>query len=80
MGPDPELVARVAPALADNLVRALVVAIFVGTILVLVNHGDHIADEPVCDRFYVKCAISYLVPFLVSLGSAVMAGRGHVRR
>jgi hypothetical protein len=61
--------------LVANLVRALVVAAVVGTVLVLVNHGDHITEEPICDRFFLKCGISYLVPFLVSLGSAVMADR-----
>ena len=55
--------------------RALVVAGVVGSALLLINHGDHLGDEPVCSHFFVKGALCYLVPFLVSLGSAVVAAR-----
>lgn len=50
-------------------------AAIVGTILVLINHGDHLAQEPICSRFFFKCGLSYLVPFLVSLISVAMSAR-----
>lgn len=63
--------------LAANLTRAIVIAVVVGSILLLINHGDHLEHEPVCDRFFVKAGLSYLVPFLVSIFSAVLAARRH---
>lgn len=58
-----------------NLTRAIVIALLVGTALILINHGDHLLEEPICDGFMLKCALSYVVPFLVSMSSAVMAAR-----
>ena len=58
-----------------NLARALLVAAIVGTVLVLINHGDHLDNEPVCAHFFAKCALSYAVPFGVSIFSAVLAAR-----
>jgi hypothetical protein len=58
-----------------NLGRALIIAAIVGTALVLINHGDHITKEPVCDAFFAKCALCYFVPFAVSMVSAVLAAR-----
>jgi hypothetical protein len=62
-----------------NLRRSLAIAAVVGTILVLINHGDHITMDltlaPVCEHFYAKCGLSYLVPFLVSMVSGVLAAR-----
>lgn len=59
----------------SNLPRALIIAAVVGTVLVLVNHGDHIEQEPVCDGFFTKCALCYFAPFSVSMVSAVLAAR-----
>ena len=70
---DPEQ--RTTSLLRANLPRALLISVIVGTVLVLINHGDHLHREPVCDAFVAKCGLSYLVPFLVSLGSAVLAAR-----
>ncbi len=47
----------------------------VGTVLVLINHGDHLAMEPVCNRFYAKAGLSYLTPFVVSLLSSWLSAR-----
>jgi hypothetical protein len=60
--------------LRENLRRAIVIAAVVGSALVLINHGDHIEREPLCDHFFTKTGLSYLVPFLVSMVSAVLAG------
>lgn len=48
-------------------------SIVVGTLLILINHGDHILEEPVCSGFYAKLFLTYLVPFTVSLVSSIMA-------
>ena len=68
-------VQSVSDLIRVNLGRALLVAAMVGTVLVLINHGDHLDKEPVCQHFFAKCALSYVVPFAVSLFSAVVAAR-----
>ncbi len=60
-------------AFRRNLRRAIMIALIVGTILVLINHGDHIQDEPVCSNFFLKAFLSYVVPFSVSIVSAILA-------
>lgn len=64
-----------ASALRRATLRAALIALAVGTALVLINHGDHIAMEPICPHFYLKAALSYLTPFLVSLFSTLLASR-----
>ncbi len=60
-----------------NLRRAVIISAIVGTVLILINHGDHLEHEPVCSNFYLKCVLCYLVPFTVSIVSAMLAaGRG----
>jgi hypothetical protein len=58
-----------------DVVRAIVIAIVVGSTLVLINHGDHLADEPVCRHFCLKVTLSYLTPLMVSLVTARLARR-----
>lgn len=62
-------------ALQRPLLRAIVIALVVGTTLVLINHGDHIEQEPICPHFYLKCALSFFTPFVVSMLSAVLTSR-----
>lgn len=64
---------------ARILVRASSLALIVGSVLVLINHGDHLAREPMCRGFYWKLALSYVVPFAVSLVSTLLA-QGDARR
>jgi hypothetical protein len=70
----------VQEVIARNLRRSVLIAAVVGTILVLINHGDHLArdlaTDPMCPHFYAKCGLSYLVPFLVSMVSGALATRG----
>ena len=65
-----------ARVIRENLRRACIIAFLVGTILVLINHGDHIEMEPVCDYFFLKCGLSYCVPFSVSMVSGLLSARG----
>ncbi len=62
-----------------NFRRAVVISIVVGTALLFINHGDHIQNEPVCHHFYLKTCGVYLVPFTVSMVSAIMAARDRNR-
>ncbi len=63
-----------------HIVRAAVIAVVVGSTLVLINHGDHLADEPTCPHFYLKVALSYVTPAIVSVVTARLATRGTDRR
>ena len=63
------------PAWRRAVVRALAIALIVGSLLVLVNHGDHLRHEPSCVHFYPKVALSYATPFVVSLVSTALASR-----
>jgi len=67
------------PGIREHLLRAIVIAAIVGTILVAINHGDHLENEPVCDFFFLKTGLCYLVPFGVSLFSALWAMRNDRR-
>lgn len=65
--------------LVRTVVRATLLAALVGSVLVLINHGDHLALEPICPGFYWKVALSYAVPFTVSFVSTLLA-QGDARR
>ena len=66
---------RTVAVVKANLRRAAVIALVVGTALLLLNHGDHLASEPVCDHLFLKLGGVYAVPFTVSLVSAVLSAR-----
>jgi hypothetical protein len=74
--PDPDSLRQ---RVRDNLVRAVAIAVVVGSALLFINHGDHLAREPHCDYFALKCALTYATPFVVSLVSAVIAARARHR-
>lgn len=60
------------------LVRAGKMAAGVGTVLVLINHGDKLLSGSLAVRDLVKIAVTYCVPFCVSAlsaASALAAGR-----
>jgi hypothetical protein len=64
------------PIAGRDVVRAAVVALVVGTVLVLANHGDHLLQEPVCRYFWCKVAVSYVTPLSVSIVSSALVRRG----
>jgi hypothetical protein len=49
-----------------TLRTGLRVSVFVGTILSVVNQGETIADGNATPATWVRVAVNYLVPFLVS--------------
>ena len=57
----------------SNLRRALLMAAIVGTVLVAINHWDQLRAGPMRSGLVVKCILSYAVPFVVSMVSAVLA-------
>jgi cellobiose-specific phosphotransferase system component IIC len=58
-----------------NIIRAIKVALLVGTILAIINHYDMIFTLNWDISRIIKMSITYLVPFSVALYSGAMAGR-----
>ena len=87
---DPSL-RRIVPAMTDsrdsfwsrwfartNLVRALKVALVVGTLLIAINQGDQVLAGTVPPLW--KILLTYLVPYLVSSYAGAKADAGTVER
>lgn len=53
--------------------RAFNVALLVGTLLALINHGEKIISLTLSSEDFVKVVFTYLVPYGVSTWSAVQA-------
>jgi hypothetical protein len=53
--------------------RALKVALLVGTILALINHGGNILSMAISGQDLLKILLTYLVPYCVSTWSSVRA-------
>jgi hypothetical protein len=60
----------------DVVVRALRVALLVGTVLIAINHGDRILNGSVAQLDFLKMFLTYFVPYGVSTFSSVAAIRG----
>jgi len=64
---------------ADVVRRSLRVALVVGSLLVAINHGDHLLSGGVTTTGWLKMALTFLVPYAVSTYASVGAireGRG----
>lgn len=65
-------------ALSKQVVpRALKVALLVGTLLALINHGEKILAMSLTSQDFIKVVLTYLVPYGVSTWSAVGAIRAN---
>ena len=53
--------------------RAGKIALIVGTIIALINHGDRMMGDGLGLRSVLKIALTYLVPYCVSTWSSVKA-------
>ncbi len=53
--------------------RALRVAMVVGSVLVLINHGDHLLTGKLASADLYKILLTYCVPYCVSTYSATSA-------
>ncbi len=61
------------------IVRATLTCVIVGAVLVAINHGDAIARGDLDPGRLVRIALTFLVPFMVSVVSSASA-LGHERR
>ena len=57
----------------DVFLRALKMALIVGVILAIINHGDHIFLGTMTVTNWTKILITFCVPFCVSTVSSVLA-------
>jgi len=62
---------------ASILKRSVMVSAFVGTILMIINHGDVILAGNLTMTHIFKIILTYVVPFLVSTYSSVESKRTH---
>jgi hypothetical protein len=60
----------------DVAVRALKLAVVVGTILAVINHGDKVLALALSSADALKIGVTYFVPYCVSTISSVGALRG----
>ena len=60
--------------------RALIVAMIVGPILALINHGDAIMAGMLTEAAILKILITFAVPFCVSLISSLLTIREAVKQ
>ena len=58
------------------MMRSLKVALLVGTLLALINHGENILSMNLSFQDCLKILLTYLVPYSVSTWSAVQALKG----
>ena len=59
----------------DVVTRAIKVALIVGTILAIINHGEKFPSMSLSTQDWIKILFTYLVPYGVSTWSAVGAIR-----
>ena len=57
----------------ETHLRALKIALVVGTILATINHGDAIVEATMTTTAWVKVLLTFCVPYGVSWYSAVQA-------
>ena len=55
----------------ETLKRSIKVAAIVGTLLMLINHGDVILSGTINTEHLFKILLTYLIPYLVSTYSSV---------
>lgn len=60
--------------------RAAKIALIVGCVLALINYGDHMMNLRMDMTAWIKCALSFCVPYCVSTYSSVMAVRDQKQR
>ena len=57
--------------------RSLKVALIVGTVLALINHGDRLLALDLDREAVLKILLTYLVPYCVSTWASVQTARVH---
>ncbi|WP_299280741.1 nitrate/nitrite transporter NrtS [uncultured Tateyamaria sp.] len=59
--------------------RASKIALIVGIVIALINHGDKMASGAMTPIAWAKCMLTFLVPYSVSTYSSVMAVRDRLQ-
>lgn len=59
--------------------RAASIALVVGTLLAIINHGDRLLSGEITTEVVTKILLTYLVPYSVSTYSAVLTIRERLR-
>ena len=54
----------------ETTLRAVRVALIVAPMLILINHHDAILSRDFTGHFYIKCLLTFLVPYCVSAYSS----------
>lgn len=62
-----------------TLIRGIKVALIVGPILTAINQFDVIADRDFGGTFFLKLALTFTVPFCVSVSSSTLAALRPIR-
>ena len=72
---------RSAPRLVNGaiLLRSLLIALLVGSVLTAINQGNLLLDGEFPASLYWKIPLTYCVPFLVATAGAVLNARDSVR-
>ncbi|WP_223421243.1 nitrate/nitrite transporter NrtS [Tateyamaria pelophila] len=60
---------------ASVIKRAIRIALIVGTVIAIINHGDRMVQGTMDAAAWLKCLLTFLVPYAVSTYSSVMAVR-----
>jgi len=63
----------------DVVIRALRTAVFVGVVLIVINHGDALLTGDVDPTRLAKMLLTFAVPYCVSTWSSVGAIRQAIR-
>lgn len=63
-----------------TLMRGIKVALIVGPVLTAINQFDTIADREFGGTFFLKLALTFTVPFCVSVASSTLAALNPIRR
>lgn len=53
--------------------RSIIIAIFVGTLLSVINHSDKMMEGSITLADMLRMALTYLVPFCVAVAGALSA-------
>jgi hypothetical protein len=64
----------------EHLRQTLTIALIVGTILGLINHGNTILDGDATGETWLKVGLTYCVPFIVSNLGLLAGKRAEGRR
>ena len=59
--------------------RAARIALIVGTVIALINHGDRMLAGTMDAKAILKCLLTFFVPYAVSTYSSVMAMRDRLQ-